>query len=403
MSPAPPTTTEIPSPSLALASFLPLLFSETPTALPIELLSPTTHLSHTFLSTPTTSPSYLQLVPSGTLSALHARLVERGIPDLHLGNPIYTIEEGGIRGRVEVSSADDYEDPRETDALAVDLVWEAGGREDDEGEGPRWLFVTLSLVTKGVKPKGWHVTLDAARAGEHTQHNDVVSTDHPSHSIVQDNRVSSLEEESAPGSFGTAEGFWDGWSYSGSDEEEVEERAAFVRNVRREEDEEKSLASNGGYWDSYDNVETSVGEVHLDDNDDDKRPQDVHRRRRSSTIRASPLPSPAAVNSTSQSPFFQPTQPPATQLSPKLNGASSPSRPAPTSSPSPPPSHSNGTTKPASPVGFEPAPTKQTDNDDALQFALAGIWSLYSKGSTLEELERKMEKWDLITNMVSRS
>lgn len=236
---------DIPPPSTSLTTLLPFLFAPIPTPLPVHLLSPTTHLSHTFLSTSPSSPSYLQLVPSGTLSALHARLVERGIADLVLGPSLYTIEEGGIRGRVEVSLQDEEIDPRETDALAIDLVWEQGGREgDDDDAGPRWLFVTLSLVTRGKHPKGWHKTLEFARVSATSPRARQAQTPDdflPPSSIPIAPRVpgKSVEdmasgEGTTPGAYGAAEDFWSGWSYDGEDDEESGERAEFVREAEQE-------------------------------------------------------------------------------------------------------------------------------------------------------------------------
>lgn len=147
----------IPSPALSVPALLPLLFSPDPTPLPKALLSPTTHLTHTYLSTSPSSPSYLQLVPSLTLTLLHSQAVERGIEDLRIGPAQWSIEDGAVRGRVPISPAGSSS----SETLAIELVWEEGSREGDEA-GPRWLFVTLALVGKDAA--GWYPSLEAALA-----------------------------------------------------------------------------------------------------------------------------------------------------------------------------------------------------------------------------------------------
>lgn len=100
------------------------------------------------------------------------------------------------------------------------------------------------------------------------------------------------------------------------------------------------------------------------------------------------------------SPFFQPL-PPTAYRSPAHTDVPSPALVPFPSSAAPSPSTAPNGTKATN--GFHPAPPKEADHDEALQFALAGVWSLYSKGSTWDELEQKREKWDTVTRMVSRA
>ncbi|KAK4703692.1 hypothetical protein P7C70_g2517, partial [Phenoliferia sp. Uapishka_3] len=415
--------TSIPPPSLSVPALLPILFSPHPTPLPVHLLSPTTHLSHTFLSTSPSSPSYLQLLPSPALTSLYNRTVERGFPDLQVGPDIWTIEEGGVRGRVEIHRAG--EDTDDKQALAVDLVWEAGGREDDD-EGPRWLFVTLSLAERGVIPRGWHTTLSAARSAELPRPASTPSLEDflpPSIAIPRGPPKTTAEmaegEGTTPGAYGAAEDFWDGWSEDA--EEDGMEREAFVRQVEQEEreDREHDEDERDGYWDSYGGVESAVGEVDNGAEEEEhtppKKPRSITRSRRSSTIRAPAVvtPPPGLV-SNPVSTYFQPL-PSSSYLSPEVHALTPspmlvpiPSSNTPLASPGLV-VQSNGAVKSSN--GFElPAPVEEAktpkavaDDEEALQFALAGVWRLYSNGATWDELERKKERWDRVARMVSRA
>ncbi|KAL8287280.1 hypothetical protein RQP46_003732 [Phenoliferia psychrophenolica] len=413
----------IPAPSISLPALLPLLFSPSPTPLPLSILSPTTSLSHKFLSTSPSSPSYLALLPSDRLSALHTRLVERGWSDLRLGPDHYTIEDGGIRGRVQVSLVD--EDPAEKDALAVDLVWEAGGREGDDDGTPRWLFVTLSLVTKDSTPQGWFSSIEAASRSATPPSPPAPRTPReadflPPRSIAIPRPSKSTTdmaegEGTTPGAYGAAEDFWAGWSEDGEAEADNEERETYLREESEKQEDEK----REGYWAQYGAVETSIGEVDLEEEEAEEqhsnangRPKSITRSRRSSTIRGPAIATPPPTTPSGDSPFFQPLPPPS-----YISPAPSPAAPSPTlvSVPSPSLSPTNGAESAdmtpqatATTNGFHPTPAavspkRGQDEDEALQFALAGVWSLYAKGATWDELERKKEKWDRMARMVSRS
>lgn len=379
-----------------------------------------------------------------------------------IGEVGWNVEEGQIKTRVEVGGNGlavvlkweelDYV----AQPFAGSSYQNGGGDDEDEDKDSRpcWTFHTLTLMPSSSPtstPPVYHSSLTLALESA------VKTSNRPSAINIAAAKKSTADmaegEGTTPGAYGAAEDFWDGWSDDGGEEESASRDYRYAEPVQ-EKREEDFGGGDASYWGSYESVEPMIGggssppaprpvtptppssnrgSPNGDRGRPISQPSSVTRSRRSSTIRASastsqpqttllespvtpmaPTPSPPATTTTKQIDF--PPLPPSSYLSPIVHPAKVPSSahwasnhhttplelpsthvPSPLLIPIPAPSkngHSNG----------DEVDSKFDDKEDeALHFALAGLWTLYAGKGVGQEREAKMDKWMRLSAMVSRS
>ncbi|KDE02683.1 hypothetical protein MVLG_06772 [Microbotryum lychnidis-dioicae p1A1 Lamole] len=460
---------DLPPPQPACIALLPVLLSPTPRAIPGWQLSQLTRSAHHYLSTPVTSPAYLQPVQVDyEVTRLREELTD-SITDPHLGDPLYAADASAIRALIPIGSS----------SLAVVLVWEEesvhpfGGAfaglgnassstfarsEDQDEQGlAGWRFLTLDRIDPdSPSAKHWSSDLRTALDGLARQLSEAVETTGTGGSkkksggtgpmtiktpkIPIKSREEMAEGEgTTPGAYGAPEDFWEGWE----EEDDHSERGDHPSGVpggsigeaygtKPFPLEEKEAAQESSYWESYGSDVS--GSVIGDDDDAHDRPRTNNTHHQDSDAqlllmdaddpdfaslsrRASVAAPSSPITRPQRSSTIRAADGPVVMDALGLAGAirPSPSRTLPnvaSSSDEIPTTNGNPLAQTHYPEEEKTTPTLLTSSlvgadsspdVDALRFALAGVWQLYSKGSTPAERNQLRDTFLRIANMVTKS
>ncbi|SCV71807.1 BQ2448_4501 [Microbotryum intermedium] len=460
---------DLPPPHPACIALLPVLLSPTPRAIPGSQLSQLTRSAHHYLSTPVTSPAYLQPVQVDyEVTRLKEELAESN-SDPHLGDPLYAADASAIRALIPLGSS----------SLAVVLVWEeesvhpyggaftrlgngfssafAPSDDQDEQGLAGWRFLTLDRIDlHSPSAKHWSLDLRTALDGLSRQLSEGVGAARTGRSTkksagtgpmtiktpkfpVKSREEMAEGEGTTPGAYGAPEDFWEGWEeeddhFAGGGGGDYPsgvpgDSVGGVYDTRPLSLEEKDAAQESSYWESYGsdasgsvigdgdaNDQTRTNSHHHEELDAQLLPMDaddpdfaaisrrasavapaspITRSRRSSTIRAADAPvvvgalglSGATRSNTSRTPS-------ATELSTNETTTKE------TSLTKFPDSEDEKTTPklPTSSVLTDSSP-----DVEALRFALAGLWHLFTKGSTPSERNQQRDAFLRVADMVTKT
>lgn len=358
--------------------------------------------------------------------------------DPSLGAPLYSLDPSEVRSLITIGSS----------GLAVILRWEeealptaafgqGSSANDEDDERPAWTFLTLAMYDSAQRGNLWFTSLEEALLAVAQKQADRNSKASPALTIPTPKLPPKSREEMAegegttPGAYGAAEDFWEGWE---DDEPHGGDEAVATGAVGAGRDQ-----VDDNYWDSYGGMESEVGgddsegvngghydgpdaesippppishdghsdtsSSHYSSPDPATVPKPVVRSRRSSTIRA-PI---SGLGSTSPNLSRRGSSDPAKSLpSPPLNSTRlfQPLPPAPshlTSLSSPPlASQASFPSLHESEASYKTSrETFEDPEDEALRFALAGVWGLFSKGRVGDQDRR--DRFLRVAAQVTRS
>ncbi|SCZ88866.1 BZ3500_MvSof-1268-A1-R1_Chr2-1g04692 [Microbotryum saponariae] len=462
---------DLPPPQPACIALLPVLLSPTPRAIPGSQLSQLTRSAHHYLSTPVTSPAYLQPVQVDyEVTRLREELTE-SISDPPLGDPLYAADASAIRALIPIGSS----------SLAVVLVWEEesvhpfGGAFADLGNGSSsafarsedqdeqglagWRFLTLDRIDPdSPSAKHWSTDLRTALDGLARQLSEGVveaagtggskkksvgtgpMTIKTPKVPIQSREEMAEGEGTTPGAYGAPEDFWEGWeeeddhSEGGGGDHPSGVPGGSVGGAygtRPLTLEEKEAAQESSYWESY-GSDASGSVIGDDDDAHDRTRTNTHHQESDAQLLPMDADDPDFASLSRRASAVAPGSPfTRSRRSSTIRGADAPVvmdalrlagaiRPSPSRTPSNITSSSDGiSTTNGTPLAQCPDPEEEktiptlptsslvgadsSPDVDALRFALAGVWQLFSKGSTPAERDLQRDTFLRISNMVTKS